>query len=713
MQKELKAIFIVFIELFILISLISYHPSDLTVQETISPDRIHNLFGFFGAYISGILIGLFGMGAFWIPILFIITCHLFMIKKNHREIITTVSGGLLLTIVTGAFFAYPQDHYVIFGNQITSGGMFGVLLKTAIVTYTGSFGGFCVLIFLLVIGLNQVLGFSFKYFIPVVNLKDRKTFIDLLIQKILYNFSVMPSSPSHQEKPMDETAVSKPSKKNIPLLPFIRQKSKKIDSVEVIDSLQSPSGFKLPPLDLLDDPDVTQSYGYSNSLDIQSRLLESKLADFGVKGQVVAVTPGPVITTFEYQPAPGVKINKIVNLSDDLALVLSAMSVRIVAPIPGKSVIGIEIPNKEREIVKLKEIIQSKKFITSKSRLTMCLGKDMVGNPVVTELDQMPHLLIAGATGSGKSVCLNTMICSFLYKSNPDQVKLIMIDPKRIELSMYDGIPHLITPVVTDVKKATSALFWAVNEMERRYELLSQKKVRNIHRYNEKLAIEARTNNETNYKRLPYIVIIIDELADLMMVASKEVEFALTRLAQMARASGIHLILATQRPSVDVLTGLIKANFPTRLSFKVSSKIDSRTIIDTNGAELLLGNGDMLFLAPGTSKLQRIHGAYISEEEVINIAEFLKNQQFPEYDHTVLESGKLEHDPKNTKHDEMYDEAVALVARTRYASISIIKRNLHIGEKRAAKILELMEKEGIIGPSDGIKPREVLIKNYN
>jgi S-DNA-T family DNA segregation ATPase FtsK/SpoIIIE len=430
---------------------------------------------------------------------------------------------------------------------------------------------------------------------------------------------------------------------------------------------------------------------------------------------VVAVTPGPVITTFEYEPAPGVKINRIVNLTDDLALALRAISIRIVAPIPGKAVIGVEIPNTDRETVRFKEMIMSPAFEQAKTNLTLCLGKDIVGNPVSTGLEKMPHLLIAGATGAGKSVALNTMICSLLYKLTPDRVKLIMVDPKRIELSMYDGIPHLITPVVTDVKKATNALFWAVREMEHRYELLSEKKTRHIDQYNRKIQKEQPTGEDGQpVEPLPYIVIIIDELADLMMVASRDVEVALTRLAQMARAAGIHLILATQRPSVDVLTGIIKANFPTRLTFQVSSKTDSRTIIDTNGAESLLGNGDMLFLPPGTARLQRIHGAYISEAELTRVTEFLKKQQRPDYDKSVVKAPAKELEASGEKeYDDRYDDAVALVTQAGQASISMVQRHLRIGYNRAARIIEMMEQEGIIGPQDGVKPREVLVRNYD
>ncbi|MEZ4566094.1 MAG: DNA translocase FtsK [Desulfobacterales bacterium] len=450
------------------------------------------------------------------------------------------------------------------------------------------------------------------------------------------------------------------------------------------ESMRFDSRIKLPSVSFLNDPEIQIDAAVDHeNLKFQSRLLEQKLADFGVKGKVETVVPGPVITRFELKPAPGVKINKVVNLTDDLALALRAISIRIIAPIPGRAAIGIEVPNARREIVVFKDIVGSQAFHQSKSKLTLGMGKDIVGNPVVANLEDMPHLLIAGATGTGKSVGLNAMICSLLYKSLPEDVKMIMIDPKRIELSVYDGIPHLITPVVTDMKKATNALFWAVREMERRYKLLSESRVRNIKQYNRKIEKEAEEAKPAEdaedgealpeKEKLPYIVIIIDELADLMMVGSRDVEVGLARLAQMARAAGIHLIIATQRPSVDVLTGVIKANFPTRLSFQVSSKTDSRTIIDSNGAETLLGNGDMLFLPPGTAKLQRIHGAYISEDELMRVIEFLKSQKPPDYDHEILEAPEKESaNGEDKEYDDRYDEAVALVTKSGQASISMI-----------------------------------------
>jgi S-DNA-T family DNA segregation ATPase FtsK/SpoIIIE len=399
-----------------------------------------------------------------------------------------------------------------------------------------------------------------------------------------------------------------------------------------------------------------------------------------------------------------------------------------VAPIPGKPVIGIEVPNVDRQAVRLKEILASEAFERSKSKLTLALGKDILGNPFTTDLVKMPHLLIAGATGAGKSVGLNAMICSVLYKATPEEVKLLLIDPKRIELSAYEDIPHLIVPVVTEAKKATRALHWAVEEMERRYTLMAEKGVRNLHQYNRKVVKEKEaaehaaksgdsetlSEEDRSDEKLPIVLIVIDELADLMLVASRDVEVALTRLAQMARAAGIHLLIATQRPSVDVLTGIIKANFPTRISFQVSSRTDSRTILDANGAENLLGNGDMLLLPPGTAKLQRIHGAYVSEGEIRRIIDFLKKQRKPIYQEEILQIRPGEEEKgREDEYDEKYDEAVALVTETRQASISMIQRRLRVGYNRAARMIEMMERDGVVSPSEGSKPREVLVRGYN
>jgi S-DNA-T family DNA segregation ATPase FtsK/SpoIIIE len=711
MRKEIYGIILFFLVIFTLISLLSYSPADPSINNARAAGQIHNLFGIVGAHVSGMLIGLFGLGAFWIPILLLLASVHFFGNHPTKALISTLIGGIILVVITGALLSLRQNQIILFGHKFSAGGIVGIPFKAFLVEYTNYAGSAIILILLWVIGFILATGFSLIAFAKRIwqwmhFINDRLTTFFL-------------KRKQRREKLKKRVLVDKGKiAKRAKTIKIKAQPAKPIKAVppakqEVFDFMHSGKGYQVPPFRFLNDPDQPPVSSDDKNLRMQSQLLEKKLDDFGVHGKVVAVSPGPVITTYEYEPAAGVKINKIVNLSDDLSLALRAISIRIVAPIPGKAVVGIEVPNVNREKVCFKEIVASGVFDKSPSKLTLCLGKDIVGNPVVAALDKMPHLLIAGATGTGKSVALNAMICSLLYKATPDDVKLIMVDPKRIELSSYDGIPHLITPVVVDAKKATNALFWAVREMERRYELLSKMNTRNIGQYNKKIERNEKPDEDGEWQKLPYLVIVIDELADLMMLASRDVEVTLTRLAQMARAAGIHLILATQRPSVDVLTGIIKANFPTRLTFQVSSKTDSRTIIDTNGAENLLGSGDMLFLPPGTAKLQRIHGAYISESELVQITKFLRAQAKPEYDDEVTEAAAANATAdEEQEYDERYDDAVALVTKTRQASISMIQRHLRVGYNRAARMVEVMEKEGVVGPSDGVKPRKVLVTGY-
>lgn len=515
----------------------------------------------------------------------------------------------------------------------------------------------------------------------------------------------------------------------------IRELLAQEDGEGILFKPQTKGSFDLPSVSFLNFEDSENEGVDIEVLRQMAAQIEQTLRDFKVDGAIKDICPGPVITVFEFSPAPGVKISKIANLSDDLAMALSALSVRIVAPIPGKGVVGIEVPNPKREMVFMKEIIADEAFIkTTKMALPMGLGKDTAGNPIVTDLAKMPHLLVAGSTGSGKSVAVNTMITSLLYRNSPDDVRMIMVDPKMLEFSIYADIPHLLLPVVTDPKQATVALNWAVQEMERRYHSLAELNVRNINGYNQKveeLTTQAQKDMEQgqetssaikslgidadgkpSHRRLPYIVVIIDEFADLMMTASKDVETAVARLAQKARAAGIHLILATQRPSTDVITGLIKANFPTRIALRVTSKTDSRVILDHNGAENLLGNGDMLFVPPGTSYMQRVHGAYVSEKEIDKIVAFLKEQGQPQYDESILqeEPGEDEEDGiDESEKDEYYRDAVRLVIESKQASISMIQRKLRVGYNRAARMVEMMEIEGIVSPADSCKPRQVIL----
>ncbi|MGH0031122.1 MAG: DNA translocase FtsK, partial [Myxococcota bacterium] len=485
--------------------------------------------------------------------------------------------------------------------------------------------------------------------------------------------------------------------------------------------------FRLPDIDIFQQPPQGARTYDRDSLIMNSRILEKKLADFGVGGSVVTVHPGPVITMYEFEPASGIKVNKITGLADDLALALRALSVRIIAPLPGKSVVGIEVANAERDTVYLRDLLECEKFRTSNSLLPVALDKDIFGNPVDADLAKMPHLLVAGATGTGKSVFLNALLCSILCQRTPDELKLLLIDPKLLELSVYAGIPHLVADVVTNPKRASAALAGVVRKMEERYQMMAALGVRSIQQFNERCERELADGNttfrlkpkpgeeegaEVPFEKIPYIVVIIDELADLMVVCAKDVEESLQRLAQMARAAGIHLVLATQRPSVDVLTGVIKANFPARVSFQVSSRTDSRTILDQNGADHLLGSGDMLFLPPGTSKLQRLHGAFVTEDEVAELTRSLAEQGSPVFDEELtrieVEEGDGGRDPDEDV-DEMYDKAVALVAETRNASISYVQRRLKVGYNRAARMVEQMENEGVVGPQIGTKPREVFV----
>ncbi len=476
-----------------------------------------------------------------------------------------------------------------------------------------------------------------------------------------------------------------------------------------------PAGeFTLPGSEMLDIAPVDKIGIDRDMLLEQSRVLSSKLADFGVNGKVVEVRPGPVVTMYEFEPAPGIKVNRILNLSNDLALAMKAMSIRIIAPIPGKAVVGIEVPNIDKNRIRFRELVECDEFKKTRSCLSLAIGKDIAGKPFIEDLAKMPHLLIAGATGSGKSVSVNSMISSILFKATPDDVRFLMIDPKMLELTAYEGIPHLITPVITNPRKASAALKSIVAEMTKRYRLMTEKGAKNIDMYNHILAEKGPSGDTgSEHKRMPYIVVIIDELADLMMTSGKDVEESLVRLSQMARASGIHLVVATQRPSVDVVTGLIKTNLPARIAFQLPTRTDSRTILDASGAETLLGQGDMLFLPPNTSRLKRVHGVYVSEDEIKKLSSFWKEQAEPAYDENLIKeceaAGKRDDDEDlGEEFLRRYDEAVELASTLEMLSTSYLQRRFRIGYNTAARLIEKMEKDGIVGPPQGSRPREVL-----
>jgi S-DNA-T family DNA segregation ATPase FtsK/SpoIIIE len=697
--QEAIAVTGLFAAVFLLLCLASY---SLPILNAVSYNSSANWCGTVGHLIAWGLMSLLGISSFWFIVLLVFFSVQFFSSKsdfNRLPLIFLGSFGILIASSSLLGIMYPAegDFISIVGQYYPAGGMVGSWLAHFLKTYLGGPGAILFLLLLFVFSLMLSVRFS-PYFMG---------------KKLVSAYGRIGESYFHKneakapkEKPTQDVFQESQIAASIPSL---NEPLRLEDVAEEEDDFQvttvTSGEYRLPSIGLLDkiesaDNEVDQEHYYA-----VSKKLEDKLRDFGISGKVEGISPGPVVTTYEFAPAPGIKITRIVSLADDLAMGLKAESVRIVGSIPGKAALGIEIPNPKREIVYIRDILCSETFKNSPSKLTIGLGKDVVGQAVIADLAKMPHLLIAGATGSGKSIGINAIINSILFKSTPDEVRFLLIDPKRIELSGYEDIPHLLHPVVVDPKMANRALQWAVREMERRYMLLDEKRVKSFASFN-KVAEDD--------EKLPLIVIVVDELADLMMVSSREVEESIARLAQMARAAGMHLILATQRPSVDVLTGLIKANFPTRLSFKVFSKIDSRTILDMSGAEHLLGDGDSLFMPPGKARLQRIHGSYISEKETERVIEFLKEQGTARYDESVLEAVEEENGNHNgigeEEYDEKYDEAVALVCESGQASISMVQRRLRVGYNRAARMIEIMEKEGIVGPSDGSKPREVLAR---
>ena len=730
LKHEVIGILLIAVGVFLFLSLVSYHRMDPSFFSYISSKvkEIHNWMGIVGAYLSGLLFQGFGYSSFLIPFVLIIFAFSFIVRWEWKYISLKLAGWSVIILTTSSLLGLWLK---ILHQDTLVGGFIGEIFSRNLVRYFNRPGATILLSVILI--LSFVLGTGISFISVVKHLGGA---VQKLIEKI-GTFKMVRKERAEREKKLVKKKQEKKEGKEITPTVVVEKpspppKKEEVVKQEAFEFLESSKAFQLPPISLLDAETEKRQKIDRDSLIMNSRILEKKLLDYGVEGKVVEVRPGPVITVYEFEPAPGVKVSRIVNLADDLALALSALSIRIVAPIPGKAVVGIEVPNTNRETVYLKEIIDSDSFRTFKSKLSFGLGKDISGEPFVVDLARMPHLLVAGSTGSGKSVSINAMICSILFKATPEEVRFLMIDPKMLELSDYEGIPHLLLPVVTNPKKAAAALKWLVEEMERRYTVLAEKGVRNIEHYHQRMEKELKEKGKV-YKRkgdvlegdegkvtepmerIPYIGVVIDELADLMMISSRDVEEAITRLAQMSRAVGIHLLLATQRPSVDVLTGIIKANFPARISFQVTSKVDSRTILDTIGAEHLLGAGDMLFLPPGSSKLIRIHGAFVSGAEIKRIVEFWKKQGKPSYlDPSILAEVKKGKEGagggEEEEYDEKYDEAVAFVAETGQASISLIQRRFRVGYNRAARIVEKMEVEGVVGPSDGVKPREVLVK---
>jgi len=731
-----------------LLALISYHPHDPTFADTGEPGPVGNWIGPVGAWFAGFFLFLFGRPAYLFPLMMVYAGWL--VHKEHalpdaRSRINTLlrALGFVLTLVTSCGLATLHWSGAALPNS--AGGALGNLAGTGSAQGLSFLGATLLLLGLWLAGVALFLGVSWFDIMDSLGAAVLRG-IDWVRTR---NEQRRELASGKQRKQVRQEVVREEQKKVGHRLPPrieppapVPEKSERLERERQVPLFDAPQSSELPALSLLDEPGPREQSYSDEALEAMSRLVELKLRDFGVEAEVVAVLPGPVITRFELRPAAGVKVSSISNLAKDLARALSAISVRVVEIIPGKSVVGLEIPNEKREIVTLGEIIKSKPYDDVGSPLALALGKDIGGVPIVADLARMPHLLIAGTTGSGKSVGINAMVLSLLYKATPEHVRMIMIDPKMLELSVYEGIPHLLSPVVTDMKQAANALRWCVAEMERRYQLMAMLGVRNIGGFNRKVKDAAESGNPIkdpirmqkiaqgvpgvaaedvpDLTPLPFIVVIIDELADLMMIVGKKVEELIARLAQKARAAGIHLILATQRPSVDVITGLIKANIPTRIAFQVSAKVDSRTILDQSGAESLLGHGDMLYLPPGTSIPTRVHGAFVSDQEVHRVVAALKAASPPVYIDEILEGPRNpipgfpsddedsgEAGAVDAEADPLYDEAVRIVTESRKASISGVQRRLKIGYNRAARLVEAMEAAGLVGPLQSNGGREI------
>ncbi|HWB86956.1 MAG TPA: DNA translocase FtsK [Bryobacteraceae bacterium] len=767
--NELTGLVLLALGLWILLSLASYHTQDPS-WNTATASRPVNLMGYPGAYLSDFLYQSFGLPAFLFPLMTFLLSWKWIRSEDVKAPVIKIAGSLLLLLGMCAGLCFTPWH--LFSGAILLGGTVGLTLASYLVQSLNLAGALLATGTAVVVSIYLVSTFTLsklsEWFagpiawfrrradawsawrerMRVRSLEKGRERARKRVEKAREQQTrkrrkpataeaeaaadlppwETPGEPSSTHAGVEEEEAAYASIEEIPIcpieelapppapMPVARQDTAVVER-------PAHMAYHLPPTDLLHPAQGRNAYDEQELKDTAARI-KSKFEEFNVLGSVVQINPGPVVTTFEFKPEAGIKYSRITALTEDLCLGLQAESI-LIERIPGKPTVGIEVPNTRRELIALRQMLESEEFAQSHSHLTIPLGKDINGRIRVAALDTMPHLLIAGSTGSGKSVMINSMIMSILYKATPDEVRMIMVDPKRVELGMYEGIPHLLTPVIIDPKKATNALRNAVLEMERRLRLLAEYGVRNIEQFNKKVrklqeeprslfAEQEQEQPEEEVKPLPYIMILIDELADLMMLEGRNVEESVTRLAQMARAVGMHLVLATQRPSVDVITGLIKANFPARISFRVATRVDSRTILDVMGAEHLLGRGDMLFLPPGSSRLTRVHGAFVTETEINRVTDFWKQQGQPEYDQSFLvappseEEAGAEGESANDDQDPLYEEAVRMVLQIGKASTSTLQRHLRLGYGRAARLLDMMQRDGIIGPPDGSKPREVL-----
>jgi S-DNA-T family DNA segregation ATPase FtsK/SpoIIIE len=733
--REAKWLVLVALAAYLLLVFSTFHKSDPGWSHSATEALTRNAGGVVGAWLSDLMLYLFGMSAYW----WIVLC-VYVVIWGYRTLegkplidrrpMALALGGFTLVVLASAALEHLRLHSLQAELPLYPGGLLGHAIGNAIAAAAGFTGATLVLLTLLAVGFSLFTGVSWLTVSEYAGWA-----LEAAYGRVLLAWERRRDRKLGELAREEREIVVETEKRRVEEHPPLRieppvveiKKSERVQKEKQAKLFEDLPDTPLPPLKLLDEPKQEGERVTSETLEFTSRLIEKKLSDFGVTVKVLAAYPGPVITRYEVEPAVGVKGSQIVNLVKDLARALSVVSIRVVETIPGKSCMGLEIPNAHRQTVRLSEILGSEIYHGMHSPLAIALGKDIAGNPVVADLSRMPHLLVAGTTGSGKSVAINAMILSLLYKSEPRSVRLILVDPKMLELSVYQEIPHLLAPVVTDMKQAANALTWCVAEMDRRYKLMSWLGVRNLSGFNHKIAeaekqgrkledpFTLETGEPQALKALPHIVVVIDELADLMMVVGKKVEELIARLAQKARAAGIHLILATQRPSVDVITGLIKANIPTRIAFQVSSKVDSRTILDQSGAEALLGAGDMLYMPPGTGLPQRVHGAFVADHEVHKVVEHLKTLAAPEYLGEVLQPPAAEEGGANGQgeatgeKDPLYDQAVEIVVRTRRPSISLVQRHLRIGYNRAARLIEDMERAGLVSAMQTNGNREVLV----
>ncbi len=736
-KSEIVAVILMASAAFLFLSILTFSPTDIQIYTSEPGASVSNLAGVFGSYVGFFFRFIAGAGSYVFPLVLFLWGVSRIIQHEPRKPIFKVTGAVTLTI--GISTALSMIFDTTRQDVFDKGGLIGTVVSDFLLKYLGEGGSFLFVSTLVV--LSALIATEFML-LPLLS-----RIVELFKRTGVF-FRKISLAPAKSSNSSGGAARSSSSRYNSQIQDKLKQMRKQVEDVrrtslvgkknsnkpkrkknspKIIKSenkkntrqktrsrssspgsvSKMPSGgethYTLPPLDILRQENTSSRTVKDSDLKKRSLLLEKTLLEFGVEANVVKINRGPVITMYELEPALGTKVNKITSLSDNISLAMKSANIRIVAPIPGKGTIGVEVPNQKKELVVLRSVLESDEYQQEDSPLKFGLGKDLSGNPIVVDLASMPHMLIAGATGSGKTVCINTVISILLFNASPKDLKLLLVDPKRVELMIFDGIPHLVCPIVTKAKNASLLLNWVVDEMDRRYKIFSKKGVRNIIAY--------KNNQNDEDENLPYMVLVVDELADLMMVGKQDVEESIMRIAQLSRAAGIHMILATQRPSVNVITGVIKANFPARISFKVASKVDSRTVLDANGAEKLLGKGDMLLMQPGDSSLLRGQCSLVDDGEIRRIVKHAKAQSSPNYNDEVIEKQKNKASSKNEERDDRYDEAVKLVLETGQASVSMVQRRLRVGYTRAARMIDSMEFDGIVGPYNGSKPREIIVES--